>query len=243
MAPTHFDSGGFNTNILSLVDRGFIWHRSHPRGQEKGRRWYNPASSTKDQYVPGFIAARTPCRSSLHPQGAIVRRAAARRHVDGGCRQHGARSVRAIVAEVPFVDVLTTMLDDTRRSRRRNGPEWGNPIQGHKLGLRGDRKLFAYDRVEAKAYPHILALGGLTDPRVPIGSRRNGWRGCASQDRSKSVVAKTNMGAATAAPRAASTGSRKGPSSMPSGSKSRDRLRRINAWLQDGVEQLIASDP
>jgi oligopeptidase B len=72
---------------------------------------------------------------------------------------------RGIVAEVPFVDVLTTMLDDTLPLTPPEWPEWGNPI--------ADRQAYEtiasyspYDCVEAKAYPHILAVGGLTDPRV-----------------------------------------------------------------------------
>jgi oligopeptidase B len=70
-----------------------------------------------------------------------------------------------IIAEVPFVDVLTTMLDDTLPLTPPEWPEWGNPIESAK-----DYKTIAayspYDKVSAQAYPHILALVGLTDPRV-----------------------------------------------------------------------------
>ena len=70
-----------------------------------------------------------------------------------------------IVAEVPFVDVLTTMLDDTLPLTPPEWPEWGNPI----ASIEAYKNIAAYspvDNVSAKAYPHILAVGGLTDPRV-----------------------------------------------------------------------------
>ncbi len=72
---------------------------------------------------------------------------------------------RGIVAEVPFVDVLTTMLDDTLPLTPPEWPEWGNPI-ADKQAYETIASYSPYDRVEAKAYPHILAVGGLTDPRV-----------------------------------------------------------------------------
>ena len=70
-----------------------------------------------------------------------------------------------IIAEVPFVDVLTTMLDASLPLTPPEWPEWGNPIESG-----ADYKTIAayspYDNVQAQAYPHILALAGLTDPRV-----------------------------------------------------------------------------
>jgi oligopeptidase B len=72
---------------------------------------------------------------------------------------------RGIVAEVPFVDVLTTMLDDTLPLTPPEWPEWGNPIES-KAAYENIMVYSPYDRVEAKAYPNILAVGGLTDPRV-----------------------------------------------------------------------------
>jgi oligopeptidase B len=72
---------------------------------------------------------------------------------------------RGIVAEVPFVDVLSTMLDDTLPLTPPEWPEWGNPIKD-KTAYEAIAAYSPYDRVEAKAYPNILAVGGLTDPRV-----------------------------------------------------------------------------
>ena len=72
---------------------------------------------------------------------------------------------KGIVAEVPFVDVLSTMLDDTLPLTPPEWPEWGNPIKD-KTAYEAIAAYSPYDRVEAKAYPNILAVGGLTDPRV-----------------------------------------------------------------------------
>ena len=70
-----------------------------------------------------------------------------------------------IVAEVPFVDVLNTMLDDTLPLTPPEWPEWGNPIESEK-DFRTILSYSPYDNVAAKDYPAILAMGGLTDPRV-----------------------------------------------------------------------------
>jgi oligopeptidase B len=70
-----------------------------------------------------------------------------------------------IIAEVPFVDVLTTMLDASLPLTPPEWPEWGNPIESE-VDYRTIANYSPYDNVAAQAYPHILALAGLTDPRV-----------------------------------------------------------------------------
>jgi oligopeptidase B len=72
---------------------------------------------------------------------------------------------KAIIAEVPFVDVLTTMLDDTLPLTPPEWPEWGNPITTPE-DFRTIAAYSPYDNVTAQPYPHILVLAGLTDPRV-----------------------------------------------------------------------------
>jgi oligopeptidase B len=72
---------------------------------------------------------------------------------------------RGIIAEVPFVDVLASMLDDTLPLTPPEWPEWGNPIASE-ADYRTIAAYSPYDNVSAQAYPHILALAGLTDPRV-----------------------------------------------------------------------------
>ena len=70
-----------------------------------------------------------------------------------------------VVSEVPFVDALTTMLDDTLPLTPPEWPEWGNPI-ADKAAYETIMAYAPYENVAARAYPHIFALGGLTDPRV-----------------------------------------------------------------------------
>ena len=71
-----------------------------------------------------------------------------------------------IIADVPFVDVLNTMLDDTLPLTPPEWPEWGNPIAATPRTTATSLAYSPYDNVAAKPYPPILALAGLTDPRV-----------------------------------------------------------------------------
>jgi oligopeptidase B len=70
-----------------------------------------------------------------------------------------------VIAEVPFVDVLTTMLDVSLPLTPPEWPEWGNPIESAEA-YRTIAAYSPYDNVKPQPYPHILALAGLTDPRV-----------------------------------------------------------------------------
>jgi oligopeptidase B len=160
---------GFNTNILSLVNRGFIYAIAHIRGgQEKGRRWYKTGKMEhKENTFRDFIScARHLIAQGLTRQGAIVAQGgSAGGMLMGAVANMAPELFRGIVAEVPFVDVLTTMLDDTLPLTPPEWPEWGNPIAS-KEAYERIAAYSPYDRVEARDYPHILAVAGLTDPRV-----------------------------------------------------------------------------
>lgn len=159
----------FNTNILSLVNRGFIYAVAHVRGgQEKGRRWYKTGKlGKKINTFKDFIS----CGEHLVKQGLTRRGAIVAQGGSAGGLLMGAVAnmapdlFKGIVAEVPFVDALTTMLDDTLPLTPPEWPEWGNPIED-KQAYENIRAYAPCENVEAKAYPHIFALGGLTDPRV-----------------------------------------------------------------------------
>ncbi|MGQ0484369.1 MAG: S9 family peptidase [Hyphomicrobiales bacterium] len=160
---------GFDTNILSLADRGFIYAIAHIRGgQEKGRRWYKSGKlDKKTNTFRDFIAcAGHLIAAGFTRKGAIVAQGGSAGGMLMGTAANMAPDLfRAIVAEVPFVDVLTTMLDETLPLTPPEWPEWGNPIKD-KQAYEAIASYSPYERVEAKAYPHVLALGGLTDPRV-----------------------------------------------------------------------------
>ena len=159
----------FNTSILSLVDRGFVYAIAHIRGgQEKGRNWYTNGklerkmNTFKDfiSVADNLIAAKFTSRGKIVAQGG-----SAGGMLMGVVTNLAPELFNGIVAEVPFVDVLTTMLDDTLPLTPPEWPEWGNPI----ASVSAYNDIAAYspvDNVAAKAYPHILAVGGLTDPRV-----------------------------------------------------------------------------
>ena len=160
---------GFNTNILSLVNRGFIYATAHIRGgQEKGRRWYTDGKMEKKQNTfRDFVSvAKFLIDKGYTTKGNIVAQGgSAGGMLMGAVANMAPELFRGIVAEVPFVDVLTTMLDDTLPLTPPEWPEWGNPIES-KQAYENILAYSPYDRVEAKAYPNILAVGGLTDPRV-----------------------------------------------------------------------------
>ena len=162
-------SASFRTNILSLVDRGFVYAIAHVRGgTEKGWRWYlDGKKSNKPNTFTDFIAcADALCAESFTSRGRIVGLGgSAGGMLMGAVANLGEDRFAAIVAEVPFVDVLNTMLDGELPLTPPEWPEWGNPATDE-AAFRTILSYSPYDNVSAHHYPAILALGGLTDPRV-----------------------------------------------------------------------------
>ena len=141
---------------------------------------------------PGRSAAGT------HPNGNAVIACAAQTWLGfpWGCRpQVNSSRCPEALAEVPFVDALTTMLDDTLPLTPPEWPEWGNPI-ADKAAYETILAYSPYDQVEAKAYPHILAVAGLTDPRVTYWEPAK-WVAKLRDRKTDSnlLLLKTNMGA------------------------------------------------
>ena len=159
----------FNSNRLSLVDRGFVYAIVHVRGgADKGWRWYREGKlAKKPNTFTDFIAA-----TEFLVEHSYVARSKVVAHGGsaGGMLMGAIANLRGdlfagIIAEVPFVDVLHTMLDDTLPLTPPEWPEWGNPIADPEA-FATIRAYSPYDNVAARRYPAILALAGLTDPRV-----------------------------------------------------------------------------
>lgn len=159
----------FATARLSLVDRGFIYAIAHIRGgKDKGYRWYtNGKMKAKVNTFKDFIAAAEHLiASGLTRKGQIVAQGGSAGGMLMGAIANMAPDLfLGIIAEVPFVDVLNTMLDKDLPLTPPEWPEWGNPIESAEE-FEAIRSYSPYDNVGPKAYPHILAVAGLTDPRV-----------------------------------------------------------------------------
>jgi oligopeptidase B len=159
----------FSANRLSLVDRGFVYAIAHVRGgADKGWNWYLDGKREKKTNTFDDFAA---CARTLIAERYTDAKRIVGHGGSAGGMLMGAVANRAgelfagIVAEVPFVDVLNTMLDDTLPLTPPEWPEWGNPIESE-AAFRTILSYSPYDNVAAKHYPAILAMAGLTDPRV-----------------------------------------------------------------------------
>jgi len=209
----------FRTNPLSLVDRGFIYAIAHIRGgKDKGRAWYDDGKrEKKTNTFTDFIA----CARHLvalgytSPDRLVAEGGSAGGLLMGAVANMAPQDFRAIVAAVPFVDVLNTMLDDTLPLTPPEWPEWGNPIAS-KEDYETIAAYSPYDNIRPQPYPVILALAGLTDPRVTY------WEPAKWVARLREfntgenpIMLKTNLELATAALRAGFRVSKRSRSAMP----------------------------
>ena len=159
----------FNTNCLSLVDRGFVYAIAHVRGgKDKGYAWYDDGKREhKTNTFHDFIAVsrHLVAENYTRHDRIIAQGGSAGGMLIGAVANLEPKLFGGLIGEVPFVDVLNTMLDATLPLTPPEWPEWGNPIVSAQ-----DYALIAsyspYDNVGALEYPPILAVAGLTDPRV-----------------------------------------------------------------------------
>jgi oligopeptidase B len=165
----HAIPASFSTNRLSLVDRGFVYAIAHIRGgTEKGWRWYTEGKRAKktNTFTDFIAAARHLVAQGYTREGRVVAHGgSAGGMLMGAVANMAPELFAAILAEVPFVDVLNTMLDGDLPLTPPEWPEWGNPINDPEA-FATIRSYSPYDQVKAHRYPAILALGGLSDPRV-----------------------------------------------------------------------------
>ena len=195
----HAIPASFNASRLSLVDRGFVYAIAHIRGgTDKGWGWYlDGKRENKTNTFDDFSAC---ARALIDARYTSTKRMVGHGGSAGGMLM-GAVANRSgdlfagIVAEVPFVDVLNTMLDDQLPLTPPEWPEWGNPIESEK-DFRTILSYSPYDNVAAKPYPAILAMAGLTDPRVTYWEPAK-WiaRLRATMTGGGPVMLRTNMGA------------------------------------------------
>ncbi|WP_425067563.1 S9 family peptidase [Reyranella sp.] len=189
----------FSANRLSLVDRGFVYAIAHIRGgSDKGWSWYlDGKREKKTNTFDDFVAAgRALIQAQYTSAGRIVGHGGSAGGMLMGAVANRAPDLFAgILAEVPFVDVLATMLDDKLPLTPPEWPEWGNPITDA-AAFNYIRSYSPYDNVTAQHYPAILAMAGLTDPRVTYWEPAK-WvaRLRATMTGGGPVILHTNMGA------------------------------------------------
>jgi oligopeptidase B len=158
----------FASPRLSLIDRGFIFAIAHVRGgQEMGRQWYEEGKLlNKRNTFTDFIAC---AEYLIGEKFTNSDKLFAMGRSAGGLLAGAVSNMRpdlfkGIVAEVPFVDVVTTMLDASIPLTTGEYDEWGDPNQQDYYEYM--LSYSPYDNVEAKAYPHLLVTGGLHDSQV-----------------------------------------------------------------------------
>ena len=158
----------FSSLRLSLLDRGFVFAIAHIRGGgERGRRWYLDGKFlVKPTTFSDFIAVADHLAATDY---ADPHRIVARGGSAGGLLMGAVINARpdrwcAVVAEVPFVDVVNTMLDDTLPLTAIEWDEWGNPTDPEFYACMSSYA--PYENVAAVDHPQVLATGGLNDPRV-----------------------------------------------------------------------------
>lgn len=158
----------FSTSRLSLLDRGFVYAIAHIRGgQELGRSWYeNGKMLTKKNSFNDFLDVSLDLIKNNYTSAEhlYAMGGSAGGLLMGAIINQAPELYKGIVAQVPFVDVVTTMLDDTIPLTTGEYDEWGNP---NELAYYNYIKSYSpYDNIEKKSYPNLLVTTGLHDSQV-----------------------------------------------------------------------------
>jgi len=160
---------GFSTTRLSLVDRGFAYAIAHIRGgDDLGRAWYKAGKLERrtNAFTDFVDVAQGLIGRGLTEAGKIsISGGSAGGELMGAVINSDPALWGAVVAHVPFVDVLNTMLDASLPLTPGEWPEWGNPIEDQ-AAFELIRSYSPYDQATAQAYPPLLVTAGLNDPRV-----------------------------------------------------------------------------
>lgn len=190
---------GFSTTRLSLVDRGFAYAIAHIRGgDDLGRAWYKAGklerrTNTFNDFVD--VAQGLIARGFTEAGRISISGGSAGGELMGAVVNSDPALWGAVVAHVPFVDVLATMLDASLPLTPGEWPEWGNPIEDQ-AAFELIRSYSPYDQVKAQPYPPIMVTAGLNDPRVTYWEPAK-WVAKLRELKTDSneLILKTNMGA------------------------------------------------
>ena len=190
---------GFSAARLSLVDRGFAYAIAHVRGgDDMGYTWYldgkldhkantfnDFVDATRALHKAGFGAPERTSASGGSAGGWLM----------GVIATQAPKDYRAVVAHVPFVDVLNTMLDASLPLTPGEFPEWGNPATD-RAAFERLLALSPYDQVTKQDYPALLVTAGLNDPRVTYWEPAKWVARLRAESGSRNpILLKTNMGA------------------------------------------------
>jgi oligopeptidase B len=188
----------FSSNSLSLLDRGFVVAIAHVRGgDEMGRAWYEGGRLLqKRSSFTDFIAAAEYLVAEGYTSSdrLVINGGSAGGLLMGAVTNLRPELFRVVLAEVPFVDVVNTMLDASLPLTVIEYDEWGNPNDPAAYSY--IRSYSPYDNIEPKGYPHMLVTGGLNDPRVAYWEPAK-WTAklrAKKTDRNR-LLLRTNMGA------------------------------------------------
>ena len=200
----HSSNPSFHSARLSLLDRGFAYAIAHVRGgQEMGREWYEDGKlldkkNTFNDFIDcaeHLIRKGYTCSDQLYASGGSA----------GGLLMGAVANLRpelfkGLIADVPFVDVVTTMLDDTIPLTTSEYDEWGNPNERQYYDYM--LSYSPYDQVAPKDYPNLLVIAGLHDSQVQywepakwVAKLRHERR-----DKNKLLLLKTEMSAGHGGP-------------------------------------------
>jgi len=188
----------FSSSTLSLLDRGFVVAIAHVRGgEEMGRPWYDGGRLLrKRSSFTDFIAAAEHLVNTGYTSAdrLVISGGSAGGLLMGAVINLRPDLFRAVLAEVPFVDVVNTMLDASLPLTVIEYDEWGNPNDPAAYAY--IRSYSPYDNVEGRAYPNILVTAGLNDPRVAYWEPAK-WTAKlrAKKTDTNRLLLRTNMGA------------------------------------------------
>jgi oligopeptidase B len=188
----------FSSNSLSLLDRGFVVAIAHVRGgEEMGRAWYEEGRLLhKRSTFTDFIAAAEHLIACgyTNRDRLVINGGSAGGLLMGAVTNMRPDLFRAVLAEVPFVDVMNTMLDASLPLTVIEYDEWGNP--NDRAAYEYIKSYSPYDNVQPKEYPNILVTAGLNDPRVAYWEPAK-WTAKlrATKTDKNRLLLRTNMGA------------------------------------------------